>query len=260
MTLGAPFRGRFRVERTLGVGGMGRVYLAFDRRLGRTVALKLPRASEGPQNWQARARALREAQALARVDHPGVVRLLDLCIEDGQACLVLDALAGPSLRGQVLPWRSASAVFAQVADALVAVHAAGLVHRDVSPDNILVGPEGRATLIDFGLARPWQTRAADDDFLALHLSPPDAAAGTPSFMAPEQRRGGPTDPLADQYGLCATLLSCLAVQVPGGATGAPEEVDPALLRVIKRGLAEPAARFPDMRALARSLAHLASRP
>lgn len=240
---------RFRLTRLLGAGGSCVVYAAHDLALRRRVAVKLPRGDAWPVPWIRRARLLREAQALARVRHAHVVTVLDAAVEDDLAYLVLAPIAGASLHGQRLSSRRVAALGLQVAAALAACHAARLVHRDVSPSNILVDRRGRATLIDFGLAHDLGARPGDDrdDFLALPLSPAGRSAGTRPYAAPELLRGEPAGQAADQYGLCATLLACLA-----------DRGSPALLRVIHRGLSEqPQERFPDMHALTLALRALA---
>jgi serine/threonine protein kinase len=248
---GSPGRrlDRFAVERSLGAGGMGAVYLAFDRRLGRRVALKVPHAGTGPLRWPERARILREAQALAQVRSAYVVELLDVHLDADLACLVMRPIGGASLRGRRLAWRPALALGVQIGAALVAVHRAGLVHRDVSPDNILVDADGRAVLIDFGLARRAGGRSeADDDLLALDLSP--RGAGTRAFRAPEQRPGAAPEPTADQYGLCATIRALIA----GDARELDVKAPPALARALRAGLSEaPDRRFTDMTALLQAL-------
>jgi eukaryotic-like serine/threonine-protein kinase len=247
---------RFRRERLLGVGGMGVVYSAHDHRLGCRVAVKIPRVGDGRHRWATRARILREAEALACVSHPHIVGLRDVAVEQDVACLVMDLVDGASLRGRVLPWPGAVAVAVQIGGALAALHAIDVVHRDVSPDNVLIDRRGRALLIDFGLARRSSRRACEpDDLLALQLSPSGCPAGTPAFMAPEQRRGGPPDPAADQYGLCATLFALLTGEAPRGAVDASTTIrggpiPPSLVATLRRGLSEaPGERFPDMHAL-----------
>lgn len=241
---------RFAVDRLLGRGGMGAVYLAYDRRLARHVALKLPHAGAGPLRWPERARILREAQALTRVRSAHVVELLDVHVDADLACLVMRPIAGASLRGRRLAWRPALALARQIGAALVEVHRAGLVHRDVSPDNILVDVDGRAVLIDFGLARRAGARcAADDELLALDLSP--RGAGTRAFRAPEQRPGAAPEPTADQYGLCATLRELIA----GPDARELDALAPAaLVQILRIGLSRaPDRRFSDMTALLEAL-------
>jgi serine/threonine protein kinase len=187
---------RFRFAELLGTGGSSVVYAARDRALDRRVAVKLPRDDVRPLSWIRRARLLREAQALARVRHPHVVAVLDAVVADDLACVVLAPIAGAPAHGQALSPRRVAAVGLQIAAALTACHAARVVHRDVSPHNILVDRHGRATLIDFGLARALDPRPDDqpDDFLALPLSPAGRAAGTRPYAAPELLRGGVRGP------------------------------------------------------------------
>lgn len=234
---------RFEFSGLLGVGGSAAVYRARDRILGRDVAVKLPRDASPPLPWACRARMLREAEALARVRHANVVSLLDAATEDDLAYLVLAPIDGASLRGRTLPWRRVAAIGAQISAALAAAHAVRVIHRDVSPGNILVDHRGRATLIDFNRARGEAVDADSDDLLALALSPAGRPAGTRRYVAPELLRGAPAGPAADQHALCATLLACLAGSGP-----------PPLIRALRRGLADdPEARHPDMHALTLAL-------
>lgn len=259
-------RGRFEVERALGAGGMGRVYAAFDHKLGRRVALKLSRGSGERSTWSARAHLMREGQALARVRHPHVVELLDILVEDGRALLVLQLIEGESLRGRTLEWRRAAGVFAQIADGLSAVHAAGLVHRDVSPANIIVGADDRATLIDFGLARSRAGPDVDSELLAVSLSSADEVGGTVAFMAPEQRAGAPPDPSADRYALCASLFACLFAVVPDRDNFRATLLERDgwmcprdMIQLLSVGLCEdPRRRFADTGELSRALRSVAS--
>lgn len=214
---------------------MGTTYAAFDRLLGRYVAVKVPRGGAHASRWPARARLLREASALQRVRHAHVVELLDVHIDADIACIVMAPIDGAPLGERRLDWRGIVALGIQIGDALAAVHDAGLVHRDVTPRNILVDRE-RAWLIDFGLARPIDAAAMSDDLLALALSPAGAPAGTPAFMAPEQRRGAAPAPSADVYGLCATLQSALA---RGGDPGPPH-----LTHLLRWGASEDPAQRP----------------
>lgn len=259
-------RGRFEVERALGDGGMGRVFVAFDRKLDRRVALKLPRGCGERSTWSARAHLMREAQALARVRHSHVVELLDTLVEDGRVILVLQLIEGASLRGRTLEWRRAAGVFAQIADGLSAVHAAGLVHRDVSPANIIVDADDRATLIDFGLARTAARAEADAELLAVSLSPADEVGGTVAFMAPEQRAGAAPDPSADRYSLCASLFACIFGVVPtrdnfrAALRDVHAEVCPREMgHILGVGLCEdPRRRFAETGELSRALRSVAA--
>jgi serine/threonine-protein kinase len=230
-------RDRYAIERLLGRGGFGITYRAADRRLGRWVAVKelappgvvrLPGSGPGERGVVApahlagefagaRERFLREAHALARFDHPGIVRVYEVFEEGGTAYLVCEYLHGPSLaahlvdRSRALAEREALALAGGVGVALVQVHAAGLLHRDVSPSNIvLVGHGGgvRPVLIDFGLARTF----AGDGTEAL------TRMVTPGFAPIEQYGGAERiGPPADVYGLAATLYHGLAGTLPPAA-------------------------------------------
>jgi tetratricopeptide (TPR) repeat protein len=191
---------RYRVEGVLGRGGMGRVVRARDTTLERDVAVKLvePRLLAVPE---AHARFSREARAVASLDHPHVVRIYDA--DPDAAYQVMEVVDGESLadtadRGP-LPAREVRALAAQLLDALGAVHAAGIVHRDVKPSNVIRRADGSAVLVDFGIAR----------FADVTMSRAGSGPGTPAYMAPEQLRGDAVDGRTDLYGLGATLYQLL---------------------------------------------------
>src|SRR5262245_4157966 len=174
--------GRFRVERVLGEGGFGRVYLARDQTLNRLVAIKVPHPAR-LANEDAIDLYLAEAQALASLDHSAIVPVYDAGrTPDGVCFVVSKFIEGADLR-EVMKnappprWRAVEWV-AQVADALHYAHKQGLVHRDIKPANILIDPEGKPHLVDFGLA------LREEDF-----GKGVPRAGTPSYMSPEQARG-----------------------------------------------------------------------
>lgn len=204
--------GGYSIRRELGRGGMGIVLLAFDEALQRNVALKVLRPELADD--RARARFVREARAAARVRHDHVVGVHSVADPpDGPPFCILEYLAGPSLAERVraegrLGPREAAALAAQVADGLAAAHAAGLVHRDVKPGNILSDPAtGRAKIADFGLARA--SEASDGPTQVGVL------AGTPAYMSPEQARGSePVGPASDIYGLGTTLYEALTGEPP----------------------------------------------
>jgi eukaryotic-like serine/threonine-protein kinase len=225
--LGPPSRdgdlgviGGYAVSRELGRGGMGIVLLGFDEALQRDVALKVLRPELADD--LARARFVREARAAARVKHDHVVGVYGVVDPpDGPPFCTLEFLAGPSLaeriraEGRLAP-REAAAIGAQVADGLAAAHAAGLVHRDVKPSNILSdSATGRSKIADFGLAR---VAAAADGPTQIGV-----LAGTPAYMSPEQARGSERiGPQTDVYGLGATLYEALTGEPP--FRGAPHTV------------------------------------
>ncbi|MFO0909070.1 MAG: protein kinase [Isosphaeraceae bacterium] len=218
--------GPFTVETELGRGGMGVVYRARDRRTGRLVALKIlrPELADG----SSRQRFEQEARAAARVEHDHVVRLYDTSDPSEPApYLVMEYVAGPSLaeelkaRGRLNP-REAARVIGEAADGLAAAHAAGLVHRDVKPGNILLErATGRARIGDFGLAR----LAAE----AARLTREGVVTGTPAYLSPEQASGDPdAGPASDVYALGVCLYECLAGEPP--FRGTPHLVIEQILR------------------------------
>jgi WD40 repeat protein len=211
--------GGCRVIGLLGRGGMGVVYEAEDEQLGRTVALKVMAEAAG-YDLEARERFLREARAGAAVHHRGIVAIHRAGEDRGRLFLVLDLVAGSSLEARLartgpLPWREVIAIGAAVARALAAIHAAGLVHRDVKPANILLaegeGADAGPRLSDFGLARG--TRAGL--LGSRSLTATGEVVGTPEYLAPEQANAErAVDGQADLYGLGATLHALLTGEPP----------------------------------------------
>ncbi|MFD8707183.1 serine/threonine-protein kinase [Kitasatospora sp. NPDC059648] len=205
MRVGTVVAGRYRVDRFVGAGGMGEVWAAQDTLLGRPVALKLMQ-DDGPSD---RARFLREAQAAAGLQHPGIVVVHDFGEHDGQPYLVMELLAGHSLQDGLLdgpfPVSRVIELGVQVAEALAVAHRAGLVHRDIKPGNLFLTDEGTVKILDFGLVgRP---PAADPGTgRPVELT---AAMGTPGFSAPEQFSGSRVDARADLYALGTTLYALL---------------------------------------------------
>ena len=191
--------GRYRVERELGRGGMGAVFLAHDLQLGEQVALKIMSARSGGDPESMAERFRREASAARRVTHPNVIRIFEFGEADGDLFLSMEYFAGHTLqelirRRGALPLDEARAVLGQVCEGLAAAHRAGVVHRDLKPANVLVGSAGSVKLIDFGLAKAAfrSTMTATGVFM-----------GTPDYMPPEQVRGRPVDARADIYSLGA---------------------------------------------------------
>jgi len=248
--------GRYTCIDVLGEGGSGVVVRARDRLCGREVAIKLPRSlcPAPARRWIARARLLREAEALRAARHPNVVGLHEAVVAGGLVYLVMPVLDAAPLDRRRVTWRAGLAVGLQIGAALARVHAAGLVHRDVAPRNIMVAASGHAWLIDFGLARALgPSQAGEDSFAALALSGPGPGPGTHRFTAPEQRRGEAVDGRADQYGLCASLWRCITGAAP--AIDLDAALPERLAGVLRRGLAErPERRHGDMRALVTALA------
>ena len=235
--------GRYVILERLGAGGMGVVYAAFDPGLDRKVALKLlGRPDEAPEGSSLGpgARLLREAKALARLAHPNVVAVHDAGQVDGRVFVAMEFVPGVTLRHylsqRTLHWREILALFVAAGRGLQAAHAAGLVHRDFKPENVLVGDDGRVRVLDFGLARaseseesgvleqvlkasrdtpPVRERATDasgTDFAMNSMVSVDsrltrvgALIGTPAYMAPEQYMGLPTSASSDQFSFNYTL-------------------------------------------------------
>jgi tetratricopeptide (TPR) repeat protein/tRNA A-37 threonylcarbamoyl transferase component Bud32 len=243
--------GRYELREQIGRGAMGAVYAGFDPELDRAIALKLLHAGDDTQ----RARIQHEARALARLRHPNVVSAYDLGELDGELVLAMELVDGASLREWMRGERPVAdivRVFAEAGRGLAAVHAAGLVHRDFKPDNVLVGGDGRVCIVDFGLA------AGRDGSTEL--------VGTPAYMAPEQFEVPGAAPASDQFSFCVALYEALyrvrpfAVNLveevargprwPTGKRPVPHRV----VAVVARGLdLDPAKRFPSMDALVRAL-------
>jgi tetratricopeptide (TPR) repeat protein/predicted Ser/Thr protein kinase len=204
--------GEFAVESEIGRGGMGIVYRARDRATGRIVALKILHGSSA--NDRNRRRFIQEVRAAASVEHDNVVRLYSTYDPpDGQPYFVMEYVAGPTLADELrirrrLEPREAAKRIAEAADGLAAAHAAGLVHRDVKPSNILIdAATGRAKIGDFGLARISSE--------VSELTRDGEVAGTPAYLSPEQASGDPEAGVgADVYALGVTLYECLAGEPP----------------------------------------------
>jgi tRNA A-37 threonylcarbamoyl transferase component Bud32 len=205
---GRLLAGRYRLVSVIGRGGMGAVWRARDELLNRDVAVKeivWPERLDTAEREIARRRAIREAQLAARLSHPNVVGVYDILEEDDRPCIVMELVPFRSLRDAVAedgPMSPAGAarVGLGVLAALRAVHEAGVVHRDVKPANILLGPGGRVVLTDFGIAK-----AADSPALTVS----GVLLGSPSYLAPERARGGRAGPAADMWALGASLYAAV---------------------------------------------------
>ena len=278
---------RYTILSLLGRGGMSEVYAAYDPKLDRRIALKLLLPRDRADDARAEARLLREAQVVARLSHPNVISVHDVGAFGDRVYLAMEYVEGhtlsdwlvsrPRTRDEVL------AVFADAARGLAAAHAAGLVHRDFKPQNVMVAGDGHVRVADFGLARRLdgaaeanvpptdevEMRAAD-----ATLTQTGELVGTPLYMAPEQFLRRPVDARTDQFSFCVALYQALYAEHPfhdGGGPGAliaavtGGHIRPAaartavpvwLRRVLVRGLAsDPAARWPSMEALTGALSH-----
>jgi len=220
LTPGTVLQNRYRTVSLLGQGGMGAVYRAWDLRLNIPVAVKemIPQPGIDPQTLaQLRQQFYQEAQVLARLNHPNLVRVTDYFEEWGNAYLVMDFVEGQSLadliaaRGplpeaQMLDWAR------QLLDALAYCHAQGVVHRDIKPQNIIIRADGRPILVDFGLVKLWDPRRPETQHIVRGV-------GTYEFASPEHFHlgGQHTSPRSDLYSLGATLYYALTGQEPPSA-------------------------------------------
>ncbi|MBI3185559.1 MAG: tetratricopeptide repeat protein [Myxococcales bacterium] len=280
--------GRYVLLDRLGGGGMGEVFAAYDPQLDRKVALKLLRpgllgADEG------RARLLREAQAMARLQHPNVIAVHDVGTFEDRVFVAMEFVEGDTLSDwlrEQRPWQKVLEIFLAAGRGLAAAHSAGLVHRDFKPDNVLIGTDGRPRVLDFGLARqaaqldpaapqsPSQVdldRPITQSALESPITQVGAIMGTPGYMSPEQLHGQPTDARTDQFSFCVALyeslysrrpfegntLGSLAASIVAQRIPEPPRESPVprwILEVLKRGLSSAAdARYPSMVALLAAL-------
>ena len=259
--------GRYRVTKTLGSGAMGEVYAAVDDVLGREVAIKTLRASSGLSARLTDERFRNEARAIAQFSHPGVVQVFDIDLSANPPYLVMERVAGPSLEdrlkksGPVSP-EQLVALGIQIARALAAAHAAGVVHRDVKPSNVLGAGEGVWKLADFGVAHvPDSSLTITGQFV-----------GSPAYAAPEALVKGISAPPGDVYGLGATLYEAAAGKWPRveakGALLAPvpplrdvaPQVPVHIASAIDRAVSIDAALRPSAGELADLIAGIAKEP
>jgi hypothetical protein len=261
--------GRYHIEGLLGAGGMAVVYLARDPVLDRAVALKVMRVDDDDAGA---ARLVREGQALARVSHRNVIHVYEVGREsDGLVYVAMERIVGVTLAAWLEQPRTRAEIvdaFVAAARGLAAAHAAGLVHRDFKPENVMVGDDGRVCVLDFGLARaaddadPRGGRAASGALTATAFG---SVIGTPAYMSPEQWRGERASAASDQFSFCVALWRALTGEHPfalgsrdalrasviaGAANRLPRALPRRLRRALRRGIAvDPAARFASLGAL-----------
>ncbi len=285
-----PLRiGRFTTIKQLGSGGMGVVYIAYDEQLDRKIAIKLLHARPSRDATSlGHARLVREAQAMAHVAHPNVATVYEVGEYDGQVFLAMELVEGPTLgewlKAKPRTWREIVAMFIQAGRGLAAAHTAGIVHRDFKPDNVLVGTDDRARVLDFGLARPSSdtptvppTEPVVLDRLSISLSnrltQVGSLVGTPAYMSPEQYVRADADARSDQFSFCVSLfealygtrpfagqtLAELMAAVSRGKIRQPKHhrnIPTWLYAIVARGLhVDPDDRWPDMPALLAALSH-----
>ncbi|SNR28745.1 serine/threonine-protein kinase [Actinomadura mexicana] len=210
---GRLLAGRYRLESVVGRGGMGTVWRATDETLDREVAVKevvLPAGLSDEERENRHRRTLREARASARLNHPGVVTVHDVVDEDGRPWIVMELVRARSLQEVVeedgpLPPGRVATIGAQIAGALRAAHAIGVLHRDVKPANVLVTGDDRAVLTDFGIAQV----AGDATLTGTGL-----IMGSPAYMSPERVNGDPAIPASDLWALGATLYAATEGRAP----------------------------------------------
>jgi hypothetical protein len=258
---------------------MGLVLSAFDPKLERSVAIKLVKTTvDSGTNTKFKARLLREARAMAQFRHPNIVSVFEVGEHEDQVFVAMEQVAGGDLRDLLArmekegttDWRRILDIFTKAGRGLAAAHAAGMVHRDFKPDNVLIDGD-RVLVSDFGIVCRVGTREAgskrDEHLFNEPLTQADAVVGTPGYMAPEQHYGARLDPKADQFSFCVALYQALYGELPfaGDTTLAylesirNGEVRPPppgrrvpqwLRKVVVRGVSgSPADRFPSMREL-----------
>ena len=264
--------GRYRLQRRLGSGAMGVVFAALDPKLRREVAIKLLRTEDASEADRA-TRLLREARAMAKLSHPNVVNVFDTGLDGERVYVVMELVPGRSLAAWLQsprPLDQILEVFVQAGRGLQAAHAAGLVHRDFKPENVLVGDDGRPRVLDFGVARPTEGMSQSEldglasplEALGTTITSSGMLVGTPAYMAPEQVLGGRADPRTDQFAFCVCLYEALMGVRPFEADNFPElrrrlletepefppnRMSPALRELLRRGLARKReSRHPDM--------------
>ncbi len=265
--IGTLLSNRYRLESKLGSGGMSTVYLAVDETLGRHVAVKIMHREISDQQDQLE-RFRREARAVAQLSHPNLVGVIDAGEDGGHPYIVFEFVPGQTLKGRIaesgrLPLDEATAYAIEIGRGLASAHAAGLVHRDVKPQNVLIDAEGRAKVTDFGIARSIESSG---------LTATGRVLGTTDYVSPEQAMGQEVDARTDVYSLGIVLYEMLTGEVPFHAETqvgvamkhvneeVPDvrerrpEISAALASAVDRATAKnPNDRYTDMVAFVRDL-------
>lgn len=199
--------GRYVVERLIGIGGMGQIYKAHDPDIGRPLAIKLisTKLMSGVSRDEYLRRFRREAQAAARCVHPNIVAIYDFALHEGQPFIAMELVDGASLRqaldaAPVMAIPDAIRLMLQVLDALVTAHAMGVIHQDIKPGNVMLTPEMRVKVADFGISR----------FANTEVTSVPSSMGTPNYMSPEQCRGDTVDGRSDLFSVGATLFEMVS--------------------------------------------------
>jgi serine/threonine-protein kinase len=248
--------GRYLLEERISRGGSADVWRARDEELDRPVAVKLLHPHLVP-DVRARLRLAAEGRLVASLDHPAIVRMYDVLVDDDTPALIMELVEGESLnlriaREGALTVRAAAGIGAEVAEALAEAHRHGIVHRDVKPSNILLDRDGHAHLADFGIAHSLEADAE-------RLTQTGMVVGTPAYLSPEQLAGSEVGPRTDSFGLGAVLFEMLTGRPPyaamaplllaeAHAAGPPAmpDIDPALAGITRACLATaPSERPPD---------------
>jgi eukaryotic-like serine/threonine-protein kinase len=279
--------GRYELRSMLGAGGMGEVYEAHDSELDRAIALKVLRPGLAGDATTLTERLVRESRLMAKVAHPAVIAVHDVGRDGDTVFIAMELIRGETLGGYVArttpTWREITSLYERAARGLAAAHAAGIVHRDFKPDNVLVElgrdhQHSRVVVTDFGIARlqgtPTEPSAASSHTGHLELTRTGTAVGTPAYMAPEQLAGETVDARADVFAFCISLWEGVFRERPfrgqtideihaalAVAPRAPHTRVPArLVRALERGLArDPGDRWPDIGTLADELAAIVGR-
>jgi serine/threonine-protein kinase len=279
LELGANFW-PYRIEEKIGAGGMGEVYRARDKRLARDVALKiLPPSLTG--DAERRARFVQEAQSAARLNHPNIVTVYDIGERDGRIFIAMEHVEGKTLADLIpptgLPAAQALSYAVAICGALAKAHAAGVIHRDLKPGNIMVTPDGIIKVLDFGLAKLLEQKPPGDETLT---SKPETLSGlvmgTPAFMSPEQAEGKAVDARSDIFSFGALLYEMTLGRTAFGAGSiaatlaavlhkdpeplpakVPRELSETIMRCLRK---DPASRFQSMVDVSAALIERKSEP